>query len=191
MVKARKLRNWALRAGGMAALALPLGLTACSGESARDLLARTTAPCPRVGIIQDAADLSRFRQGAQADLTALVVNASISGFQAKCDYNSKRDGLVVTLTPNFSAERGPASSGSTADIPYMVAVVGDGDQVLSRAAYTLRVPFPPNVAKVTSQGEEVSIALGGGVAEAARRQILIGFVLTPDELAANRRRGPR
>jgi hypothetical protein len=203
MVKARNLLNWAqqamgragrrpwARVGGAALLALPLALSACGGESTQNLLARATAPCPNVGIISDAADLTRFRQGSQADLTALVVNASISGFQAKCDYAPKRDGLVVTLTPTFIAERGPASAGPTADIPYMVAVVGDNDQVLSRAAYTLRVEFPPNVAKVTSRGEEVSITLAGTPAEAARRNVLIGFVLSPDELAANRRRGPR
>lgn len=191
MVKARKLLNWGRRAGGAAIVALPLTLAACGGDGPRDLLARATAPCPQIGIISDAADLSRFRTGAQADLTALVVNASISGFQAKCDYTSDRDGLVVSVTPDFTIERGPASTGSTVDVPYMVAVVGNNDQVISRATYTLRAAFPPNVAKMTSRGEEVSITLTGGVAQAAQRQVLLGFVLSPEELAANRRRGPR
>ncbi len=191
MVKALKLLNWGRRAGGAAILAAPLALAACGGDSPRDLLARATAPCPQIGIISDAADLTRFREGAQADLTALVVNASLSGFQAKCDYTSKHDGLQVSVTPNFTVERGPASTGSSVDVPYMVAVVGANDQVISRATYTMRVSFPPNVAKVSSQGEEVAITLTGGVAEAAKRRVLLGFVLSPQELAANRRRGPR
>jgi hypothetical protein len=185
MVKARNLLNGCI-AGGVALL-----LAGCGERSPTNLLERAQAPCPRIGVIADAADLTRFRAGGGSDLTALEVNARVSGFQVSCDYAPRRSGLVVTLTPGFSAERGPAAAGPTLDVPYMVAVVGDDDQVLSRAEYSLRVGFPPNVAKVSSTGEELSITLGGGVTEASRRRVLVGFVLTPEELAANRRRGPR
>jgi hypothetical protein len=185
MVKARNLLNGCI-AGGLALL-----LAGCGERAPVNLLESAQAPCPQVGVISDAADLTRFRAGGGSDLTALVVNAQVSGFQAKCDYTSRRDGLVVTLTPSFSAERGPAAAGPSLDIPYMVAVVDDSDRVLSRAEYSLRVNFPPNVAKVKSTGEELSITLTGGLAEAARRRVLVGFVLSPEELATNRRRGPR
>jgi hypothetical protein len=189
MVKARKLRNWGITAG--VALLVPLALAACGETSPQDLLANAQAPCPQVSVLADAADLTRFRAGGGSDLTAMVVNASVAGFQAKCDYAPKREGLVVTLTPRFSAERGPAATGPVAEIPYMVAVVSDNDQVLSRASYTLRAEFPPNVARVRSAGEELSITLPGTIAEAATRRVMIGFILSPEELAANRRRGPR
>jgi hypothetical protein len=184
MVKARNLLNGCI-AGGVALL-----LAGCGG-SAPTLLDNTRAPCPQIGVLSDAADLTRFRAGGGSDLTAMVVNAQVSGFQAKCDYTSRKDGLTVSLTPEFSAERGPAASGPGIDVPYMVAVVGEDDRVLSRAEYTLRMNFPPNVSKVKSTGEELSITLTGGVAEASSRRVLIGFVLSPEELAANRRRGPR
>jgi hypothetical protein len=185
MVKARNLLNGCI-AGGVALL-----LASCGERAPVNLLESAQAPCPPIGVISDAADLTRFRAGGGSDLTAMVVNARISGFQAKCDYTSRRDGLVVTLTPGFSAERGPAATAPTLDVPYMVAVVGDGDRVLSRAEYSLRVSFPPNVARVQSAGEELSITLTGGLAEASRRRLLLGFVLSPEELAENRRRGPR
>ncbi|MDB5371265.1 MAG: hypothetical protein JWP20_2823 [Roseomonas sp.] len=188
MVKARNLLNWSLTGGlGVAALLL----AGCGDRAPRDLLAGARAPCPHVAVLADAADLTRFRPGGGSDLTGMVVNASVSGFQAKCDYAPERDGLVVTLTPSFSAERGPAAPGPVADIPYMVAVVGEDDRVLSRASYVMRVEFPPNVARVKSTGEEISITLAGGVEAAAKRRVLIGFLLNPEELAANRRRGPR
>lgn len=185
MVKARNLLNGVI-VGGVALL-----LAGCGERAPRDLLAGAQAPCPGIGVLADAADLTRFRAGGGSDLTAMVVNAQVSGFQAKCDYTSKRSGLAVSLTPEFSAERGPAATGSDIDIPYMVAVVGDDDRILSRAEYVLRVSFPPNVAKVKSAGEELNITLTGGVPEASRRRVLVGFVLSPEELAANRRRGPR
>ncbi len=182
-----KARN--LLAGG-AAFGL-LVLAGCGDRPVEDLLSRAQAPCPRIGVIADAADLTRFRAGGGTDLTAMEVDARVAGFQAKCDYASGRQGLVVTLTPQFTAERGPAAPGPAIDIPYMVAVVGDDDRVLSRAAYALRVAFPPNVSRVQSQGEELSVTLTGGVPQAASRRVLIGFQLSPEELAANRRRGPR
>jgi hypothetical protein len=185
MVKALKLLGGCI-AGGVALL-----LAGCGERAPRDLLEGARAPCPQIGVIADAADLTRFRAGGGSDLTAMVVNAQVSGFQAKCDYAPKREGLVVTLTPSFSAERGPAAAGPALDIPYMVAVVGESEQVLSRAEYALRVTFPPNVAKVKSTGEELSITLTGGVPEASARRVLIGFVLSPEELANNRRHGPR
>jgi hypothetical protein len=184
MVKARNLLNGVMAAGAA------LWLAGC-GDRSPARLGGIQAPCPQIGVIGEAADLTRFRPGGGADLTALVVNAQVSGFKATCDYAPRQGGLVVTLTPEITAERGPAASGPSRDIPYMVAVVDNGDRVLSRAEYTLRAAFPPNVAKVKSAGEELSITLTGGVAEASSRRVLIGFVLSPEELAANRRRGPR
>jgi predicted NAD/FAD-dependent oxidoreductase len=184
-----KARN--LLAGGMVAGLLALAGCNSGSSGVAGLLETAQAPCPRVGVIADAADLTRFRAGGGTDLTAMVVDARVSGFQAKCNYAPRREGLVVTLTPAFSAERGPAASGSEIEIPYMVAVVSEDDRILSQASYNLRVAFPPNVARVQSGGEELSITLPGGVQQAASRRVLIGFQLSPEELAANRRRGPR
>ncbi|MDJ0390061.1 hypothetical protein QMO56_18285 [Roseomonas sp. E05] len=155
-------------------------------------MSNATAPCPRIAILADAADLTRFRPGGGQDLTAMELNASLSGFQAKCDYAPRQAGLDVTLTPNFNAERGPAAQGRTAEIPYMVAVVDNGNHILSRATYTMQVEFPSNVSRTKNEGEELSIRIPGQPqAAAAQKRILLGFVLSPEELALNRQRGPR
>jgi hypothetical protein len=184
MVKARKMRGGMVAAAGGAMLLL----SGCGGASSP--LADALAPCPGIAILADAADLTRFRPGAGEDLTAMVLTASLSSYQAKCDYARRGSGLDVTLTPSFLAERGPAATGRTADMQYMVAVV-EGDRILSRAVYGLRVEFPPNVTRSFGKGEEITIQLGGTPVEAARRRVLLGFVLSPEELAANRLRGPR
>ncbi|UFN46831.1 hypothetical protein LPC08_12395 [Roseomonas sp. OT10] len=179
------------RAGAMALLAgAGLALAGCGGSS-RDLLANVTAPCPRVALLGEAADLTRFRGGAR-DLTGLELDGRLTGFQAKCDYGPGRQGLDVTLTLGMTVERGPAAVGRTAQIPYMVAVVtGDETQVLSRASFAVPVEFPNNVSRLTLRSEELSIRIPGPPQEAATRTVLLGFVLTPEELALNRARGPR
>jgi len=70
-------------------------------------------------------------------------------------------------------------------------VSGDETSVLARATYDAQVEFPPNVSRVQTRGDELSIRIPGGVEQARTRRVLLGFVLTPQELAVNRRRGPR
>jgi hypothetical protein len=168
-------------------------LAACGGESGpRNLLETAQAPCPRVSILADAADLTRFRPGGGTDLAAMAFDARIAGFRARCDYAPRRAGLDVTLTLAFNAERGPAATGRSVDLPYVVAVVSaDESRVLSRAAFATRAVFPPNVSRLQGQGEELSIRLPGTPQEAAAQAVLVGFALTPEELAVNRRRGVR
>jgi hypothetical protein len=184
MVKARNLRL-----GMMAALGGAMLVAGCGGRDRGNALLDSRAPCPRISIIADAADLTRFRSGGGRDLTAMELNASVSGFQAKCDYG-RNGGLDVAITPSFLVERGPAFRGNTARITYMVAVLQDDQPVAPPATYALQVEFAPNVSRAQGS-DEISIRLPGDAAAAARRQVWLGFVLSPEELALNRARGPR
>ncbi|MBE9606169.1 hypothetical protein IAI18_14995 [Acetobacteraceae bacterium H6797] len=151
----------------------------------------TTAPCPRIGIISDAADLTRFSGGSR-DLAAMQLDAKITGFNAKCDFAERGKALDVSLTINIQAERGPAFQGRVAELPYLIAVVDPaGNRVMAREAYVIRANFEPNVPRTQVGTEEVSIRIPGIPPEAAQKSVLIGFQLTPDELALNRQRGPR
>lgn len=173
----------------IAGMALALGgLAACSGRGPDPI---ATAPCPRVAILADAADLTRFN-GTSRDLTALQVDAKITGFNAKCDFGERGRGLDVMLTLNLQAERGPAFAGRAVELPYIVAVVDPANgQVLARERYAATAAFEPNVPRAQVTTEEVNIRLGGMPPDAAKKSILIGFQLSEGELALNRQRGPR
>jgi len=152
------------------------------------------APCPRIVILADGADLTRFRAGASGDLTALTADARIAGFEANCDFASRdRSALNIRLTPRFEVERGPAAEGRTLDLPWFVALTDAGDErLLDRQAFTSRVAFGPNVVRTTIQGQtaRLSMPLGQGV-RAADYTVRISLQLSPEELALNRARGPR
>ena len=185
------LAGWRAAARGLPGAAGLLLLAACGG-AARDPMAEITAPCPRVALLGEAADLTRYAGGGR-DLSALVLDARLTGFTARCDYAPRNAGLDVTLRLAMSAERGQAAPGREATLPYLVAVVTpDETAVLAREAYGAQVAFPVNVNRVLTRGEEISIRLPGrDPQEAAQRTVLLGFVLTPEELALNRQRGPR
>jgi hypothetical protein len=186
----RQGRN-GVRGVAMAGVAgLPLALAAC-GSSAPD---PGQAPCPRIAILADGADLTRFRPGAPRDLTAMVVDARLTGFDARCDYAGRdRRAVEVLITPRFEAERGPAADGRSVDLPWFVVLSDPEDTVnIQRAAATTQASFPTNVARTVATGRPAQImvqpAEGTRVAEYLVR---IAFQLTPDELAFNRQRGRR
>lgn len=153
-----------------------------------------TAPCPRIAILADGADLTRFRAGAPRDLTTLTLDARIAGFSASCDWASRdRRALGITVTPLFEVERGPATEGRVVDLPWFAALSDPADsRVIARESFTVRVTFPANVQRAQQPGQRVRLTLPLAEGQrAADYNLRISFQLTADELALNRQRGPR
>jgi hypothetical protein len=178
-------------AKGVAWVLACLALAGCgSREDRRDVLAGATAPCPFVGIVADAADVTRFR-GPGADLSVMVVDARIAGFDLRCDWGARRESLDVSVTPRFRIERGPRFEGRNVELPWILAITdATQTEVLADQRFVFRAAFPPNVARLEAAPRPVTVSLPGRDA-AATRQLLIAFALTPEELALNRRRGAR
>jgi hypothetical protein len=74
----------------------------------------------------------------------------------------------------------------------MIAVTDEAEgRILNKATDTLQVTFANGERRSTAQGEQMMVRIPGNVQRAAERVILLGFQLTPEQLAANRRRGVR
>ena len=149
--------------------------------------------CPRPGILSDGADLTRWQPGAVRDLTTLVFDARLTGLNGTCRPGRGDRSLEVTLTPSFSVERGPAGGGArVAELPWFVAVVGPGDEVLQRQTFVERLAFNRGETRAAGEGEAVRLSLPvGEERRATDYRIFVSFELTPEDVAVNRRRGPR
>ena len=181
---ARRPRRMRAPLGLLALISAGVGLAGCGGSSPQ------FAPdCPQLSLLRDAADLTQFRSGGQ-DLTDMVTDAQITAVPASCtygDHGTVRSKLHLTM----QITRGPAAQGRTAAVPYFVAVT-DGDQVLDEQDYQMRTTFPTNVDTVTVNGEDVTLDVPVTQQKsAAAFKIYVGFRLNQDELAYNRKRGPR
>ncbi len=176
---------------------LALALAACAlaalplaGCGLSDDPNRFAPACPATAILSDAADITR-TNGRGQDVTDTVMDGRITGLKGTCRDSEDRKTLDASVRVGMDVGRGPAAAGRTGQVPYFVAVSRDG-RILDKRVMTLDVAFPPNVDRLHVEGEPVSLAfpLPKGVTGASYR-ITVGFQLTPDELAANRARGPR
>lgn len=174
-----------------AVAALGLGLAAC-GDSSRPI---APIACPQPGIPADAADLTRYLQGAPVrDLTTLVFDARLTGLQGNCRPARRGEGLELSVTPRFTVDRGAAARGRTVDVPWSVAVLDRRtDEPLGPPRHFLdTIIFNPNETRTIVNGQSVQILLPVSEARGVQDyRILVYLQLAEDELALNRRRGPR
>lgn len=151
------------------------------------------APCPRISILADGADLTRYRPGAVHDLGSMTFDARLIGFQARCDYNRGRTGVVVSVSGIFDVERGPAGGGQrSTNVPWFIIVTDAGDgQVIDRQDFTTPVAFEGNASRVRVQSRPVALNFPADERLVENHNIRLSFQVTREELDANRRRGPR
>jgi len=145
--------------------------------------------CPHVAILADAGDLTRFN-GRGQDVTDMVLDGRITGVGGDCERGDA--GILVTnIAVALEITRGPAAQGSTADFGYFIAVSRNGT-ILDKKVYSEHAEFPSNVNRLKLTGDKVELRMPiTPTMSGAAYNVLVGFQLTPDELALNRKRGPR
>lgn len=144
--------------------------------------------CPRVGIVRDAASATTFRPGPGRDATDVQARAEILDYRGNCSYD--RDGsLDVELDVAIGAERGPALAGERLPVDYFVAIVDGAQNVLAREAFRVDIDFAGQRAAsaVDQLGQRIPLPRG---VDGRNYEILVGFVLSADQLAWNRRDRP-
>ena len=173
-------------APGAALLLVALsGLAGCGGADRPQF-----APaCPQTGILRDGADLTRFRGGG-TDLTDIVVDGRITALTGKCSLDDNTH-LHTVLSVSMDITRGPAAIGRQSDVTYFISV-SKGDTILDKQDFTFNVNFPRNSEHLRLTGDQIDLVLPvDPKTSGAAYNILVGFQLTPAELAFNRRRGVR
>jgi hypothetical protein len=166
--------------GAAGAAALLLGsaalLSACGSKP--------EAACPRGVIPADAANVTRFRDGPGRDLIDVVNEGEIQNILVQCTYDKKV--IDVDLQVAVAATRGPADRTGAADFQYFVAIVGPDEKILTKQPFTVHFEFKDNrnhLGRIEQLVPKIPVA---DPLKGPQYQIVVGFQLTPDELAWNR-----
>lgn len=175
-------RPWRLAAAVGAALAL----AACGSADDSAL-----PPCPTVQIVEDLAELTKFRPGEGRDLTDVTLEAQIVGFGGNCetDFDEGAAGIVETeMQIQFTASRGPANKARASNFSYFVAYAGADREVVDKGVFSTDFLFEGN-RNTMSFGQERLIVIELQEGESADDYfIYVGFQLKPEEVEYNRAR---
>ena len=151
---------------------------------------QTLPPCPAVSILGDAADLTRYRSASQ-DIIDMVLAGRITGLSGTCKLAKDGKGVLTTVNIGRDLTRAAAAPARAADASFFVALT-KGDEITSKQVFPLHVQFPPNTDRVRLSGDQIEVQVpNAGKGGAAAYRVLVGFELTPQELATNRKRAPR
>jgi hypothetical protein len=175
-----------------AATVLAVAMLAGCGGNSSSLSNSPPAPCPRITILADGADLTRFREGAVPDIASMTSDSRLVGFNAACDYTRRRDGVNVRISAVFDVERGPVSAVPRVTLPWFIAVTDAGDgQIIERRDFVTPVAFQGNANRVRIASTPVVLSFPAEERLVENHNVRLSFQLTPEELEVNRRRGPR
>lgn len=166
-----------------ATLAIASLAAGCAGSN------KSPSSCPSVQVLADAADLTIFREGQQ-DITDMIIDARISGVPARCSAGDSGH-VITTMSVALSVSRGPAAPSRDVQLQYFVAVANP-DRIIEQQDYIVPISFPPNVDKMSYPGDEIVLDIPVVAGKpASSYSIYVAFRLTPEQLAFNRKRGPR
>ena len=164
-------------------------LAGCAPTRMEDLL----VPCPELILPADLADLTRYQPGSQPDLSTLILDARVTAVEGTCRRGRRDQSVDATLSLRFRIDRGPGATSRAVQLPWFLALLdAQTNEVVNRQNFVMNGQFAVNTTRseVTSQPVDINFPLGQG-RRVQEYRVMVGFQLNQDELALNRRRGPR
>jgi hypothetical protein len=160
-------------------LGLGLALGGCSWISGQ----YSDVKCPAAGVVTGIDTVARF-DGRGTSYVNLADRATIGGVTSDCTIDSS--GVSVTVSLSTVAELGPTAPGRSIDFPYFIAVTDTHDKVIAKRVFQNTVTFKPNENRAGTQDTDTERVKLADPKQADRYHIIVGFQLTPEELAYNR-----
>jgi hypothetical protein len=163
-----------------------IGLSCLLLSGCGALMDEPPGPCPVATQVNDAARLTRFKEGS-GDLSDVLFDVAIENVAYACEYDGEEAvDMVITIT--MVAAEGPANPDNTADFSYFVAVATSDRQILAREDFAVTVPFEGNTTRVKiTETVEPRIPLPPNTTGANYR-VFVGLAVTEAELQYNRTR---
>jgi hypothetical protein len=171
-----------LAALGAAAL-LVAGLAACSSSAEK---ARQQGFCPKGFTVGDAASMTRFKPGPGRDPTDVQFRAEVVKVESTCEFD--KNGADIETKVTIAVAEGPSVQNRTASFGYFVAILDPSKRVVARQEFTSEFQFAGNRNRMASLEELSERVPGLTTKDASGYQIVVGLLVTPDELNYNRQR---
>ncbi len=176
-----------------ALILLPLlGLAACETPELSFLKKDVLLQCPDYFILEDAAALTKYRDGPGRDITDVEHRAQIGEMELACttdvDHETNSGNMTIEVSPIIAAEMGPANQSETATLPYFVVVTDPNKKILYREELSVDVSFKQNKTQIIFKAPPTAIEIP--ITPTIRNRyyrIYSGFELTREQVEHNRK----
>jgi hypothetical protein len=147
--------------------------------------------CPAVEVVEELKFYDDFTDDAAPAESRLISRATIGNVNNACQQNVRTNTTDIKIT--FNGMLGPNGRSTASDkpffsYPFFVAITAPNGMVLSKEIFAASMTYPPGTNQQTyHENLRLIIPIEKPVHD-KRQKILIGFQLTPDQLAYNRER---
>jgi len=157
------------------------GLGACQQFDSRP----NVGPCPVAGALYDASrivEVGEVERHENVGFTGIV-----EGVRGYCRYVGK-DPITMEVDIDFTLGRGPMAVGDRRTYEYFVTVTRRDRTVLAKQIMTMDVRFPNGVTEVRRRERVPGIVIPRATetVSGTNFEVIVGFELTPEQLAYNR-----
>lgn len=174
------------RVGQFGAIAVAtLLLAACGGPLDKG----NVGSCPPTAILEGPGELTRYKSDSAKAPTDVLFRTKMTTYSGICDFDEKS--IDIELSISIEAVRGPANTAAKAEFAYFVAILKKDKTVLTRTEFPIIAAFEQQDTRFTF-AENVTVTIPRRKNDSTSDYIVyLGFEMTPEELAHNRRRQRR
>jgi hypothetical protein len=143
--------------------------------------------CPRVSILADASELTRFRAGPGRDITDIELQAKVADYHGACEYDKNSHTMHVALKVGLDLQRGAAYVAGPHSLQYFISVPTFFPYDGAKKVMTVNVDFPRNRDQLHLTDDEVELNFPvRNVRELERYEVFIGLQMDEAELQYTR-----
>ena len=168
-----------------ALFAAAFGLTACVSEAGKKAREANPAPCPNIVVLNDAARFINF-DGAEA-LENITYTGEIVDVSSTCRYFAANP-INAEVSIDLAFGKGPKGAEQQQVFKYFVAVTRKDTEVIAKQEFAVPIKFdgdrPVQTERVNV--DKIHIPRAGENVSGTNFEIIVGFVLTPQQALYNR-----
>lgn len=147
------------------------------------------SPCPQVEIVDDLSSLSDFTNPKEMSADSLISRVDLNSAESTCKLASTS--AVVDLKVVFNGKLGPKARQKSSDkpffsYPFFIAVTAPSGKIMAKEIFSASLSYGANQNTHAYFENLRQIIPISGKDNAKNYRILVGFQLSPDQLAYNR-----
>lgn len=165
----------------LALVALPLVLSGCKTVGKVFEEKPNIGPCPAALVLWDAARKVEIHGAEKYD--NIGYTAELLGTRSLCKYFGSKP-LTADLKIYMAFGRGPAAEGNTKEYKYFISIVRKDLAVIDKQEFSVKVHFKKgqSIVRRTEKFKKIVIPRAKDNTSGSNFEIIVGWVLTPEEL---------